>query len=269
MAMTPLTTAEILTSPLTALRHVASRREINPGFLASPKELAAARAKMRAAPKPLDRPLVVIGGWRSPPLLTEACRARLMRLVGSGPSLSISRPFASRIEMFAESVMHTIQKRFSAGELATGVDVVAISMGGLVSRYAAAHLDLPIVRLFTLGTPHRGAKLARLVRVDRASRDMKPGSDWLAALNAPAHHNPEHPQELVPYAHLNDTWVGATNSAPPGMTPLWTAGTHTMSHFLLMSDPLLIADIARRLRNEPPIATCEPDQPDAPPPPMD
>lgn len=258
--MGPPSPAEMLTSPLWALQSLSARREINPSLYRQPQDLARTIRAMRSKPRELQRPLVVVGGWRSPPLLTDACRRRLVRMVGTGPSLAISRPLAGSIERFADEFVHRVRARF--GESA--IDVVAISMGGLVSRYSALELGLPIARLFTLGTPHRGARLARWIRVDRAGRSMKPGSDWLAELDGRGSQR-DAAFELVPYAHLNDTWVGASNSAPPGMTPLWTAGTHLMSHFTVSSDPLILADIARRLRGERPLAA----QSELSPPPCD
>ena len=68
------------------------------------------------------------------------------------------------------------------------VDVVAISMGGLIARYAAMPLpddsrQLRIRRLFTISTPHRGAKLAALPTFDQRQIDMRPGSAFLASLD--------------------------------------------------------------------------------------
>lgn len=256
LAMGPPSPAEVLTSPLLAVQSLSARREINPSFHREPADLSRILRGMRADPKPFARPLVVVGGWRSPPLLTDACRWRLVRLVGTGPSLSISRPLASSIEAFADQFIARIRAGLGDGE----IDVVAISMGGLVSRFASLERGLPIVRLFTLGTPHRGARLARWIRLDRAGRSMQPGSRWLQDLDARGM-----PCELVPYAHLNDTWVGARNSAPAGTNPYWTAGNHLMSHFTVASDPLILADIARRLRGETPLAS----QSEPSPPPLD
>ena len=75
--------------------------------------------------------------------------------------------------------------------------------GGAESLEAGRRLK--IVRLFTLGTPHGGAKLAEVARPDAAARDMRAGSAFLTALDrslAGASY------ELVCYTRLRDTWVG-------------------------------------------------------------
>jgi len=146
------------------------------------------------------------------------------------------------------------------------VDVLAISMGGLIGRLAALPPDerppradgqdqqqprrLRIVRLFTFGTPHQGAKLAEYITFDHASRAMRPGSEFLDALNA-THATADF--ELIPYANLNDTWVGATRAAPPGVDPIWDKGRAVFSHFLVSDNMVFVVDAARRLRGEEPL----------------
>jgi hypothetical protein len=124
------------------------------------------------------------------------------------------------------------------------------------------HAVLRIRTLFTLATPHRGALLAGLVRPDRAARQMRPGADTLNRL-----HRLSGGYELVPYAMLRDWWVGSTRAAPDGHVPIWvdpqTAGERFASHFAINRQPLIVADIARRLRGEDPLARP------GPPPPVD
>jgi hypothetical protein len=57
----------------------------------------------------------------------------------------------------------------------------------------------------------------------------------------------------VCYAHTHDVIVGATNTAPPGMDPIWTDGTLAWSHFAVVHNPIFIADTARRLRGDTPL----------------
>lgn len=67
------------------------------------------------------------------------------------------------------------------------IHVVAHSMGGLVARYYVQCLggDERVHTLVTLGTPHEGSHLARLVPHPLA-RQLRPDSDLLAELEAPA-----------------------------------------------------------------------------------
>ena len=60
--------------------------------------------------------------------------------------------------------------------------------------------------------------------------------------------------ELVCYAHTNDAIVGARNTAPPGVEPIWTQGTLVFSHSTARFDRRILADIALRLRGEKPLS---------------
>ncbi len=253
---------------------------LNEAIRATPADVQLAAAEMREAPRPLDRPVVVLSGYRSP--ATNALRlARRVRLQTSGDKrdfLVVVYMFESDIHEIAARVVRLIEERWPSNdpEQTIEVDVLGISMGGLIARHAALAPDdrpgrmdgkpvagfkrLNIRRLFTYGTPHLGAKLASKIRIDGASRAMQPGSPYITALNSKWD-----PQrfEVVPYAQLNDTWVGATRSAPPGAVALWDRGQPFFSHFLLPGNPLFIADTARRLRSEPPLIEA------GSPPPMD
>ncbi|MBX3363500.1 MAG: hypothetical protein KF866_01935 [Phycisphaeraceae bacterium] len=246
--------------PMTAIPGLFPRRTSNPLFQISPEKLAHEISRLRSDPQPLRRPVVVLAGWRSPMLVSLALSERLSRLTSGNPSdfLALAYPWKGCIEAVVRHVALEIASRFpgSSTDETSEIDIVAHSMGGLVARAASAGMVAPaprvrIARLFTLGTPHRGAKLARAIAPDAASRAMKPGSAWLASLDA---HHTEATYELVCYAHLNDRWVGARNTAPPGRDPIWTAGTMAFSHFSVTEDRQILVDIARRLRGEPPLA---------------
>src|SRR5262249_49610350 len=126
---------------------------------------------------------------------------------------------------------------------------------GLIARAAAAagngHRAVRIARLFTLATPHRGAKITRWLRPDPLTAAMRPGSAFLSRLDE-ALTNAEY--ELVCYTRLGDSWVGATRSAPHGRDPFWTPGPPLLSHQTITLDRLIRTDIARRLRGEEPLA---------------
>jgi hypothetical protein len=222
----------------------------NPDFDISRPRLRKAWAQMAAHPRPLDRPVVILSGWRS---VTPAALVRnLCELTSRRRSdfLSISYPLTGDLDRAVGVAMKVIGARFpDAAEL----DVVGISMGGLVARAAAARKDGPrlaIKRLFTLATPHRGAKLANRIRVDEAGRCMRPGSDYLCRLDEELLHAE---YELVCYARLGDGMVGARNAAPPGREPIWVPSALVFSHLTISGDRAIAADIARRLRGEEPL----------------
>lgn len=256
-----------LALPVSALPSYLPSRTRNPSFAPQRREILAELDRMERSPHPLERPVVVLAGWRSPFFVAAALRERLRRLTSPRDDdfLSISYATKSDIDAIADGVVERVRERWPVApeEPPVEVDVVAHSMGGLVARLAsspdrAESHRLRVRRLFTLATPHRGAKLARHIAIDPASQNMRPGSRFLRDLDESL---PSAAFELICYAHLNDRWVGASRTAPHGRTPIWTGGTRFFSHYSITSDAAILADIARRLRSEPPLAG----DPSAPP----
>lgn len=222
---------------------------------------------MRRNPVALARPLVVLAGYHSP-MVTASAVARDLALLTEGKAartISIAYPWEGDIPRSARRAVAQIVAAIPgpSPDLTGECDVVGISMGGLVARLAASertNQGVPIPRLnmrrlFTIATPHRGAKIALTAAVDRAALDMIPGSAFLSRLDGEL---PTIPYELVCYGQLRDWWVGATNTAPPGRLPHWTDTrglfAFVLSHFAVNSNRTILIDIARRLRGEPPIA---------------
>jgi len=250
----------------------------NQAFPADGAQVRAALASMRDDPSPPPRPIVVISGYRAPPMSATGLADTLRELTGAEDVLAVSFPFGDDIPPLADRLVQAVADRFGSGAdgvsgIATTaeVDVVAISMGGLVARAAAADADavgrtnalrLDIHTLYTLGTPHRGARLARYIHFDKATRQMIPGSAFLAVLDGAREQARGTPLDyrIVPYAVLRDSWVGATRSAPPDMHPIWTPGRLVLSHHLISLERRIHADLARRLRGEQPLG-----RPSAPP----
>lgn len=223
-------------------------------------------SRMRGDTQPLDRPVVILAGYRSFATLVYQLAWRLYPITSGdrGDFLPIAYPTESDIEDIAKIVVDRVEAQWPSTNPneTIEVDVIGVSMGGLVGRTAALPLgELPdgsetrskrlrIRNLYTMGSPHAGAVLAESIAPDQAARDMKPGSAFLARLNASFK---DRDYEMVPYAVLNDTWVGAKNAAPPGELPIWTGGSYIMSHFMITRDERIIADVARRLRGEEPL----------------
>jgi len=242
----------------------------NPAYPATKSEVKAAIEVMEEIPSGLDRPVVVLSGWRSPSMTGGQLAERIRAMTGAEEDqvLSISYMWGDDIPEIADTVARKVADALgseideASGQLWTAeVDVVAISMGGLVARTAWADSDevgrtqdvrLNINTLYTLGTPHRGARLARWIRLDDASAQMEPGSSFLAALDD-ATLGERHDLTIVPYATLRDSWVGAGNSAPTGQDPIWVPGRLMLSHHLISLDKRIQADLGRRLRGEPPL----------------
>jgi hypothetical protein len=237
---------------------------VNPDFDASPEELARDLDRMARSPRPLERPVVVLAGWRSPACTPGSLARRLRELTSGNRSdfLVLAYPLTGDFERIVTHVRARVAARFpgEVGGRPAPVDVVAISMGGLVARAAAIDRfasgpTLGMARLFTLSTPHRGASLARRIRPDSSARVMQPGSGTLATLDEAL---PSRTYELICYGQPRDWWIGDDTQAPAGMPLLW-ADVRTplfapVSHFTVNRNELIIADIARRLRGEAPIA---------------
>ncbi len=241
----------------------------NPDFTASAVEIREEARRMRAEPVgELERPVVVLSGYRAAHTMAARC-ARAIALLTTGrdaDTLAVSYTLTSDIERAAAIAIERINRQWPSDDPSqtVEVDVIGISMGGLVARVAALPpserpraqgdeqgMRLNARRVYTLGTPHRGAVLAERIRPDQAARDMRPGSWFLQELDARLE---DRDYELICYAHLRDGWVGAQNSAPPGMAPIWTGGTRLFSHFAISGSQRILVDIARRLRGEPPLA---------------
>ena len=215
-----------------------------------------------AEPATLQRPVVVLGGYRALPTMADRLADQLALLTGADRAdfYPISYTLGASMHTIAELVVTRVEKRWPSDDPneTTEVDVVGISMGGLIGRYAALPASertfkgkrLKVRRLFTLASPHRGAALAEKIALDDAARDMRAGSAFLAQLDA-ALAGADY--EIVPYAVLNDGWVGATRAAPPGMEPIWSPGRRAFSHFNASDDPRILADLARRLRSDGPL----------------
>jgi hypothetical protein len=67
------------------------------------------------------------------------------------------------------------------------------------------------------------------------------------------------PYPLYTYVRLGDKQVGEANAAPAGMTPWWVSNEDwDDAHGDARHDPRILADIARRLRGESPLALNPP-----------
>ena len=238
----------------------------NPHFLPPPNGLKAEWRRMSENPTGLARPLIVLAGWRAPIWPSRFLALHLARLAGAQPDRVVAISFVSCMSFDAAiprvaSLIDKLWPSDSPSET-TEVDLVGISMGGLIARAAAiphpSRKRARIARLFTLGTPHRGARIAPYIPFEPLVRDMRPGSNFLASLDEAL---PHAPYDLRCYARLNDFWVGAHNTAPRGRDPFWKPGLPLFSHQTIATDTLIRTDIARILRHEPALAT----QPSAPP----
>lgn len=226
-----------------------SRGVVNPAFCPTADEVQAKWAQLAATPHEHPRTVVVVCGWRAPLAALRTVRASLKQLMPGTRVVPIAFAQASSMAHADAATRKVLDAR---GLTDAPIEVVAISMGGLVARALAAGTfarPVPIVNLFTFATPHRGAVLAKLIRPDAAARDMRPGSAFLRDLDSALDRASF---ELTPYGYLRDWWVGCENTAPPGRTPHWLDPQgfrgRLLSHFMITTERRIILDVALRLR---------------------
>lgn len=261
---------------LAALSGCSADRPLNPSF---PLTLDAARAAVRqmdAQPRAPVRPVVVIGGIFDSPARVDRLAARLRALTADDAVIvAVGVRSATSFEAALNDLDAALRRDLPSqpGAAPLEVDVVGVSMGGLVARYAAMAPALRtrlrpdpqaqtptgalrIRRLFTLATPHRGAIAARLPVPQPRVRDMRAGSRFLRALDDDLARQRASGMALYAYVRLGDAVVGAAATAPHGQHPIWVANQpFQRAHGSIDADERILADIARRLRDEPPFST--------------
>jgi len=237
---------------------------VNPSFSVSRAEAKQALVEMRADPKPLERPVVVMAGWADPFFVNTYWTRRLRATSGEDRVRSFSFIFKGTFDRCRNHVIENVDAAWPSDDplWTTEVDVVAFSMGGLIARYcnaprlteAGTERRLRIRNLYTISTPHLGARLAHIPAFDRRIIDMRSGSDFLAYLDEQW---PDVEYTLTAYTRLGDPIVGEQNTAPPGQIPWWvnTPFLHR-AHQEAYCDPRIEADILRRLRGEPPFTAA-------------
>jgi len=220
-------------------------------------------ARMREKPVPLSRPLVIVGGYLDPhisPPWEEVINDISIHSV----IIQVTLNNCGSFEECRDRIIVAVDKTCPSGDpiWTSRVDVVGLSLGGLAARYAAAPSQranhsrrLNIARLFTISSPHTGAKIA-FAAITPFQKDIKPHSDFLqyvARFDVSANY------QLVAYVHLDDEIVGDRNAAPPGKNVYWLANTFPfLPHGGAISDERIVCDVARRLRGETPFTISPP-----------
>jgi hypothetical protein len=239
----------------------AAPQPTNPSFPLGVDQAERALDYMSAHPRPLDRPLLVVGGfWDfnvSPPLY----KWHFHRISGDDRIVPVSIAFCGSFVECRAALIDAVDRAFPTDDpqFTTEVDVVGASLGGLAARFAAAPSPDPahprrlkIARLFSIASPQSGATMAADFGFTQFHRDMRPGSAFLQSL---AREDAEATYELFPYVRLGDGIVGQQNAAPPNQAPLWLPTPPLQSaHAGAMTDPRILADIARHLRGEHPFS---------------
>jgi hypothetical protein len=265
-------------------------RPENPSFATPAKEASASLKEMAQAPRALERPLVILAGYGDPGLGPWLLEHRLRGAIQTSDAahgrrvLHVGFAFNTSFEGCRRKVVDAVERAFPCDDPArtSEVDVIGISLGGVVARYAAlapmppaaARATQPaatrpakarphdakrlrIARLFTISSPHRGAIQADQVpALTPLHADLRTGSDFLKRLEAAT---ASADYTLYPYVRLGDKTIGVDNAAPAGRSPYWLPNLPwEIAHGQAWCDPRILADIARRLRGEPPLAVDPP-----------
>ncbi len=244
---------------------------LNPSFPVTFARADAVLAYDAAHPKPLRRPLVIVGGFVDPGLGSRLLRKRFHDWTGDDRVIGVSLGAENSFADCRADIVAAVDAAFPTTDptQTTEVDVVGASMGGLAARYAALPPEpgeryrrrLRIARLFTLSSPLQGASLADRIPLDLhpLQGPMRTGSWLYAATNAPPA-DWDDLYAIYSYVRLRDDMVGSANAAVPGATPWWVSGPPRprSSHHAAFLDRRILADVAARLRGDPPLSTEPP-----------
>ncbi len=243
---------------------------LNPSFPLTVDDARSEIDAMAAAPKPAPRPVLVVGGYMDLGIMTNKVAGTIASVTGERDQVLPVRFFMrGSFEACRDHLIREVEAAYPSDDphWTREVDVIGGSMGGIVARFAAmppepdadANADakpikrLKIARLFTVSSPHCGAKMATLPTFDSRVIDMREDSAFLHKLDA-ALVNCGY--ELVPYVRLGDVIVGEANAAPQGVSPWWVQNQPLeFAHLNSFRDERILADISRRLRGESPYTT--------------
>jgi pimeloyl-ACP methyl ester carboxylesterase len=236
---------------------------VNPALPMTSEEARKQLVQLRSIdPAPLDRPLVILGGYLDPGIGPRSF-VDFFDDFFEGKIIPIAFADLTDIRDCRRRVIETLDATLGPGDdtQTVEVDVIGQSMGGLVGMFSA--IDDPamgrrlrIRTLFTIASPLRGAVAAEALQnpPNAMVAQMKPGSDLLQQVaEAPVDF------ELVSYTRLDDRIVGEHNTAAPGRGVYWLDNPPDQpSHMAVFSDTRVLLDIVKRLRDEPSITTGEP-----------
>ncbi len=188
-------------------------------------------------------PVLLIHGYQCNRAAWWWLQARLARTGLQVATLDLEPMFAD-IDSYVPQVAQNIEA-LCAATGAARIALVGHSMGGLVARaYLRRHGVGRVAKLITLGSPHHGSELAHLA-MGLNGAQMRPGSAWLAALNAPG--AVPLPDDSVAIYSCHDNYVMPQDSARlEGASNVPLAGIgHLAMVFSGEIERLLIAELKK------------------------
>ncbi len=233
----------------------------NPSFPITFDLATADMARMRKDQRRPLRPLVVSGGYFDVGFASGHLAIRLREFTHrEADVIAVTYTGTNTLEEAADRLIQTVQEHFPSQDpgITVPVDVIGISMGGLVARRAAegggvSGRRLNAKNIFTIVTPHRGANLAGATWKDVRVQQMATGSEFLKNLTPP---DQAFYENLYSYARLDDWIVGESNTSPWGVNPWWVKNMPLEdAHVFAYRDRRILVDIVRRIRGEQPWST--------------
>jgi pimeloyl-ACP methyl ester carboxylesterase len=233
----------------------------NPSFPVTVADAQTDLQRMRAEPKLPTRPIVILNGFGDPGAGGAYVGGELRRELRDPQIICVSFLFCRSFDDCRRKVIDAVDSKWRSDDptQTVEVDVIGLSMGGLVARYCAAESDadprrLKVHRLFTVSSPHQGATRAeRLPKLLQMQVDMRPKSDFLRKLESAER---DCNCEIFPYVRLEDEIVGEQYASPPNKQAWWVSKLPLQpAHIGAATDPRILADIIRRLRDETPLTT--------------
>lgn len=238
-------------------------RTVNPRFPVPTDDASELLAQCARTPVAQARPILVLGGYMDPGFASSSIERALRRACVDGTTiLAVSFGDCTSMTQCRDRVLAATQSIRDA-DPDCAFDVVANSMGGLIARYCALPPEtvvdcglpepipsgaLRIHHLYTICTPHLGARMAEGAFGSPMTQDMRPGSAFLACLDSAL---PRAPYALTCFAREGDSIVGAERSAPAGIDPiLFDTPPFELSHVDAHRDPRILLVIVRGLRGD-------------------
>ncbi len=233
------------------------------GYPASSAALKTAMAQMKADPKGVARPVVVIDGWL-PAGGSETMQRELIAMTGAGKERFVKHkylPGFSTLESNARKIIEKVEQRWPSldPEWTVEVDAVGYSMGGLIGRVAALppgpgakpRKRLRLRTLYSISAPHRGVNwwMGWFFLDEMSYKTSLYAGEARQQLDA-AQRTAGY--ELICYGQGND-WLTGGKDAPEGYEVLRARGLLLMSHETSSGNRRHLADIAARLRGEAPL----------------
>jgi pimeloyl-ACP methyl ester carboxylesterase len=196
--------------------------------------------------QPLPRPVVVLDGFLDPGFGSRHWLGKLHEAgVDENCTARVNFYTAGDFDECHRRVVEAVREEFGDQP----IDLIGLSMGGLVALDVATRGELDVRRVYTVCSPMSGAvAAARAPGLYRLVRQMRPGSAFITNLNTAIQ---TWPGERTHYGAENDRTVRAEEAAPVGETAILLPPIRSLSpHQQAVTDPRLILDVLHRLRGE-------------------